>query len=291
MALRGALRLLALLALALAAGAQFPKKEKVKAPAVKSDIKCGGPPLALRRHAAAKPRRRRYIRCGVCQELAKNLARELKELREAKGAKARAAAAHERQRPSRRARSRRGRAAAEGVGRAREDRAGAALSGPCCAISAEALSDWCRANAAQACDPDTTAGEWLAKLDLVEAGTRLKVVEQPRPGKCGTECRTAARACLEALGDRDTDLAEAIFAQRADVAASGRAALERLICRELGDACAAPPPPLPRDRPAGPPFEEMSEQEAEMEKLMRSMSGIPGMPGERRVAFRRAISP
>ena len=35
---------------------------------------------------------RRYIRCSVCQELAKNLARELKELREAKGTKARRSA-------------------------------------------------------------------------------------------------------------------------------------------------------------------------------------------------------
>jgi hypothetical protein len=131
----------------------------------------------------------------------------------------------------------------------------------------------------QACDPDNAAGAWLAKLDLVESGKKLKVVEQPRAGKCGTECRTAARACTEALGDTDTDLAEAIFAQRADASASGRAALEQLICRDLGDSCAKPPPPLPANRPPGPAFEEMSEQEAEMEKLMRSMSGIPGMPG------------
>ena len=129
------------------------------------------------------------------------------------------------------------------------------------------------------CDPDTTGGAWLAKLDLVESGKKLKVVEQPRPGKCGTACRTAARACVEALADHDTDLAEAIFAQRSDPAASGRAALEQLLCRDLGDACSQPPPPLPASRPPGPAFEEMSEQEAEMEKLMRSMSGIPGMPG------------
>ena len=50
MALQRALRLLALLALVLVAGAQFPKKEKVKAPAVKSDIKCGSR-VALRRAA------------------------------------------------------------------------------------------------------------------------------------------------------------------------------------------------------------------------------------------------
>ena len=85
---RGLLRLLGVLALALAAGAQFPKKEKVKAPAVKSDVKCVA--AAWRCASSALITRcRRYIRCGVCQELAKNLARELKELREAKGAKAR----------------------------------------------------------------------------------------------------------------------------------------------------------------------------------------------------------
>ena len=70
--------------------------------------------------SCAHPRRRRYIRCGVCQELAKNLARELKELREEKGAKARhphprAAAAAASRAAAWLALTRAARAAAEGV--------------------------------------------------------------------------------------------------------------------------------------------------------------------------------
>ena len=47
----------------------------------------------------------------------------------------------------------------------------------------------------------------------MERGAKLAVVEQAQPGKCGTECRTVARACEGLLGDWDTDLAEALFTQ------------------------------------------------------------------------------
>jgi hypothetical protein len=97
---RALLALLLALALCASASAQFPKKEKVKAPAVKSDIKCARAtqhaPRALSRDVAAPAAlslARRYIRCGVCQELTKTLARHVRELREEKGAKARRASA------------------------------------------------------------------------------------------------------------------------------------------------------------------------------------------------------
>jgi hypothetical protein len=175
----------------------------------------------------------------VCQELAKNLARELKELREEKGAKARARSsrrgalrarlpAQPRSRPAARRSSKsltcwRRSSRCGLAGTAPPPRPGCTLRCQKEALSHCAVAFACALLSAQACDPDTAAGEWLAKLDLVEAGKKLKVVEQPRPGKCGTECRTAARACVEALADHDTDLAEAIFAQRGDPAASGRA--------------------------------------------------------------------
>ncbi len=65
------------------------------------------------------------------------------------------------------------------------------------------------------------------------------------------------------------------------IAAAGRARLEALLCRELSPACKAPPPPLPPSRPRGPAFEAKSEQEVEMDALMRSMADVPGMPGVR----------
>ncbi len=137
-----------------------------------------------------------------------------------------------------------------------------------------------RARAApQACDPDTDAGDWIARIDLVEKGRALTLAEQSGPGKCGTECRTVARACADVLGDHDTDLAEAVFT--AAPGAAARAWLEGKLCRELSSVCAKPPPPLPASRPRGPAFEPKSEQEVEMDRMMRSMAGIPGMPGAR----------
>ena len=132
----------------------------------------------------------------------------------------------------------------------------------------------------QVCDPDSEPGEWITKLDMVEDGSRIKLVAQPGPGKCGVECRTVARACVDVLGDSDTDLSEALYAK---MSSSGggltRGWLEPLLCHSLSKACAAPPPRVPATRPRGPGFEAKSAQDVEMDKLMRSMSGIPGMPG------------
>ena len=119
------------------------------------------------------------------------------------------------------------------------------------------------------------AGLWITRFDLVERGSRLLLVEQDSVGKCGTECRTVARACSAVLGEHDTDLAEALFVDPG----LGRAQLEQLLCRELSGACRGAPPPLPPGRPEGPPFEALSAQEAEMEALMRRMGDVPGMPG------------
>lgn len=128
----------------------------------------------------------------------------------------------------------------------------------------------------QACDPDAEAGEWLTRLDLVPRGKRLAVEAQEGPGKCGSTCRTLARACEEALGDWDTDVAEALFRNDSP---SPRAWLEGLLCRELSGACAKPAPPLAAGRPPSPPFEPKSEQDLEMEKMMRGLADVPGMPG------------
>ncbi len=54
-------------------------------------------------------------------------------------------------------------------------------------------------------------GEWMTKVDLVESGSKLTLVEHPRPGACGSECKTVAKAAEEILGDNDTDLGELLW--------------------------------------------------------------------------------
>jgi hypothetical protein len=119
----------------------------------------------------------------------------------------------------------------------------------------------------------------MTKLDMVEDGHRIKLVAQPGPGKCGVECRTIARACVEVMGDSDTDVSEALYGKSITGGGLTRGWLEPLLCHSLSKACVAPPPRVPATRPRGPAFEAKSAQDVEMDKLMRSMSGIPGMPG------------
>lgn len=128
-----------------------------------------------------------------------------------------------------------------------------------------------------ACDPEAESGEWLAALDVVEAGSSLRLAPQPGPGHCASECRTLARACALALGDHDTDVAEALFTRPPN--AFGRAHLERLLCHDLSPACAKPAPPVPASRPPGPAFRAKTQQEVDMDKMMRKMRSVPGMPG------------
>lgn len=60
-------------------------------------------------------------------------------------------------------------------------------------------------------NPAKDQGEWIAKVDLVESGDQLLVVEQTELGDCGVECKTAQRAAEEIVGDHDTDLAEELW--------------------------------------------------------------------------------
>lgn len=137
----------------------------------------------------------------------------------------------------------------------------------------------------QACNPDVPAGAWITHIDIVEhrASKSLRLVSHDVPGKCGTECRTIARSCELLLGDSDTELAEALYRlvnkEEATVQKSLRSWAEGYLCRALTTACTAPPPPVPGDRPNGPPFEPKTETEIGMDKLMASLADVPGMPG------------
>mmetsp|Transcript_8268 Transcript_8268/g.51530 ORF Transcript_8268/g.51530 Transcript_8268/m.51530 type:complete len:301 (-) Transcript_8268:560-1462(-) len=167
-----------------------------------------------------------YIRCGVCEEMTRNIYRSVKAMRD-------------------------------------ELRPGKKLAE---SDILELLEN--------VCDPEKEQGEWITMIDLVESGDKLKLERQDWPGKCGTECRTIARACDEIMGDHDTDLAEMLYDEKYQ-----RAQLNNFLCYEESNACVVKAPPLPKDREPGPKFEEMTEQDLKMQKMMREMGNMPGMPG------------
>lgn len=128
------------------------------------------------------------------------------------------------------------------------------------------------------CAPLDDAGEWATRVDFVESGTKLKVVDTGKPSRCNKECATAARACEQAADALDlSDVSEALYASKS---------LKGLVaeaCGEEGDgegkACSAPAPALPKDRPAGPKHEPMSERDASVAKMMRQLKAS-GMGGQ-----------
>ena len=62
------------------------------------------------------------------------------------------------------------------------------------------------------CAPEVSAGLWLTRLDIVENGDALDVVDTRKQGKCGVECATLAKACEQAAEAIDlSDLSEALY--------------------------------------------------------------------------------
>lgn len=123
------------------------------------------------------------------------------------------------------------------------------------------------------CNLKKEESDWILKLDIVEKGDKLQLVEQPEEGVCKTECKTVERACQEVMGDHDTDVAEYLYKPGAT-----RAGVVKLLCKDLSKACVGKPPRVPKDRAPGEPFTPKAGKEAEMDKLMRSLNGVPGAP-------------
>jgi hypothetical protein len=121
------------------------------------------------------------------------------------------------------------------------------------------------------CNLKKEEGDWLLHLDIVEVGDKLKLVEQEQEGDCNAECKTIERTCQEVIGYHDTDIAEFLFKSEPQ-----SSSLLKFLCNDLSKACLVKPPPVPKDRTPGEPFVPKSSKEAEMEKIMRSMSGMPG---------------
>ena len=75
-----------------------------------------------------------------------------------------------------------------------------------------------------------------------------------------------ARACTDLIEEIDYDLTEALFKGEKD-----QPTMQRRFCRELSSVCAKKPPKLPADRPEGPPFVAMTEEDYKMAKMMQQM--------------------
>ncbi|XP_017240261.1 uncharacterized protein LOC108213041 [Daucus carota subsp. sativus] len=124
------------------------------------------------------------------------------------------------------------------------------------------------------CNLKKQEADWILKIDIVEEGDRLELVEYDSEGQCNSECKTIERACQEIMGYYDTDVAEFLYKKKPQITQ-----LVDYLCKDLSKACSTKPPPVPKGRTPGEAFVPKSVKEAEMEKLMKSMEGMPGAPG------------
>jgi hypothetical protein len=136
-------------------------------------------------------------------------------------------------------------------------------------------------------NPVKEQGEWINKIDLVEEGSKLSLVEQDQVGECNSECKTVAKAAEEIIGEHDTDLAEELWKGN-----KNRAQLTKWLCYELTNSCKTKPPPLPKDRKPGPTFKEMDEKDLQMQRLMANMkeSGLGGTMYDRDTIMKKYMS-
>ncbi|KAL3825245.1 hypothetical protein ACJIZ3_021274 [Penstemon smallii] len=124
------------------------------------------------------------------------------------------------------------------------------------------------------CNLKKQEANWILKNDIVEEGDKLKLVEKDSGGQCNSECKTIERACQEVLGYSDTDVAEYLYKKKPQLNP-----FVDFVCKDLTEACSSKPPPVPKARSPGEPFVPKSAKETEMEKLMKSIEGMPGAPG------------
>eukprot|EP00268_Persea_americana_P069516 TRINITY_DN988_c0_g1_i1.p1 TRINITY_DN988_c0_g1~~TRINITY_DN988_c0_g1_i1.p1 ORF type:complete len:298 (+),score=79.75 TRINITY_DN988_c0_g1_i1:115-1008(+) len=123
------------------------------------------------------------------------------------------------------------------------------------------------------CNLKKQEADWIFRIDIVEKGDALELVEQDTEGQCNSECKTIERACQEVMGYYDTDVAEYLYTTKPQIDS-----LVNFLCNDLSRACSVKPTPVPKDRIPGEPFLPKSSKDAEMEKILRSMEGMPGAP-------------
>eukprot|EP00252_Welwitschia_mirabilis_P015011 TRINITY_DN33116_c0_g1_i1.p1 TRINITY_DN33116_c0_g1~~TRINITY_DN33116_c0_g1_i1.p1 ORF type:complete len:303 (-),score=64.93 TRINITY_DN33116_c0_g1_i1:358-1266(-) len=121
------------------------------------------------------------------------------------------------------------------------------------------------------CNMKREEGDWVLHLDIVEDGDKLTLVEHEEEGECNSECKTIERACQEVMGYYDTDVAEFLYKGVPEVSI-----LSKFLCNDLSKVCSVRTPPVPRERIPGEAFIPKPSKDAEMEKILRSMSDMPG---------------
>jgi hypothetical protein len=75
------------------------------------------------------------------------------------------------------------------------------------------------------------------------------------------------------MGYADTDVAEFVYKKKPSADQ-----LVKFLCKDLSEACVVDPPPVPKDRVPGEPFAAKPSKDAEMDRILKSMEGIPGAP-------------
>nr|GLL40018.1 uncharacterized protein LOC109171132 isoform X1 [Ipomoea trifida] len=123
------------------------------------------------------------------------------------------------------------------------------------------------------CNLKKQEGDWILKIDIVEQGDRLELVEQEYEGQCNSECKTIERACQEVMGYSDTDIAEYLYNNKPQIDS-----LLNFLCKDVSKACSSMPPPVAKDRAAGEAFVPAPPKDAEADKILRSMESMPGVP-------------
>ncbi|XP_020599701.1 uncharacterized protein LOC110039089 [Phalaenopsis equestris] len=123
------------------------------------------------------------------------------------------------------------------------------------------------------CNLKKAEADWILQIDITEKGDKLELVEQGVEGQCNSECKTIERACQEIMGYSDTDVAEFVFSSKPSLDS-----LINFLCNDLSKACVVKAPPVPKGRVPGEPFVVKPTKDAEMEKILKSMEGMPGAP-------------
>ncbi len=96
------------------------------------------------------------------------------------------------------------------------------------------------------CEPDSTTGEWINKLDIVGSKGILKVQKKSNPGKCGKECRAVASVCEDVrLRAGESDIAEKLFRGHFTSSADE---FSSALCGKLSDVCNNPAKELKKKR-------------------------------------------
>jgi hypothetical protein len=108
------------------------------------------------------------------------------------------------------------------------------------------------------CDTEKPSGEWIHSYDLVESEQAVGLKRMPQVGECGVECKTVAMACASTMGEAETDLAEAFYAndkssKEIEAAVCGAPGKPGSIAALAGE-CSKAAPQTPEGRAPGEPF-------------------------------------